>query len=311
MKRSKLEFDRCLLVVNPAGSSFRRSLKLRGSLEKAFTDKPLATIRLTKKELTKPSHLRRELKKLNSNSLLSIIGGDGTVNMVINELLAIDNQASAQATILPLWGGNACDLAHMANGRRRNSVRQILRRGQRIAAKPMEYTLVHKRTSDSGFAMCYISFGAVAYAAVTLDNSKLIRLTSKLPAVRLLAEIGVGFVGLARASRFEASTQEKHERLYDFLLVNGPRMAKLYRTPAKLSSPDFVELVVRHKYPLFVTHATKLTRVWVRSTTVKQRNLTVHEPVWMQTDGEVRQLEAETAVRIKPARQSVYLLVTK
>jgi hypothetical protein len=304
-------FEHCLLVINPSGSSYRRSIRLRASLEKAFAEKHLATLRLTKEELVRPTKLRRELKKLTGDSLLAVIGGDGTVNMVISELLQTKSKQALQATVLPLWGGNASDLAHMANGRRRSSVRQILRHGQRVAVKPMEYNLRVGRSHEQGFAMCYISFGAVAFTAEVLDKSKLIQLTSKLPAVRLLAEIGVGLYGLARAKRFLTSATQKNERLYDLLLINGPRMAKVYRTPAKLSSPDFVELIVRHKYPLFVTHVSRLTRVWVRSTTVRQRRLTVHEPTWMQTDGEVQQLKAETAVRIKPARQSVYLLVTK
>jgi hypothetical protein len=311
MSKVSGRFDRCLLVINPRGSSYKRSEKLRQSLSKSFSDDSLVVLRLTKAEFASPKHLARELEKLDESSLLAIIGGDGTVNMVISKLLLAKSKKALLATVLPLWGGNASDLAHMANGRRRSSVRQILRRGQRIAVKPMEYTLRKGHTRETGFAMCYISFGAVAFAAEVLDKSRLIRLTGKLPAVRLLAEVAVGFYGLAMARRFRASATRRHEKLYDLLLINGPRMAKLYRTPAKLSSPDFIELVVRHKYPLFVSHVSRLTRVWVRSTTVRERQLTVHEPTWMQTDGEVRQLKAETAVRIKPARQSLYLLVTK
>jgi hypothetical protein len=311
MKPKASRFDRCLLVINPFGSSYKRSEKLRLSLSRNFPGDQLTVVRLTKAEFSSHKHLRKELAKLDDTILLAIIGGDGTVRFVISELLQARSKKALKATILPLWGGNASDLAHMANGRRRSSVRQILRRGQRVAVKPMEYTLRAGRKTEEGFAMCYISFGAVASTAEVLDKSKLIRLTSKLPAVRLLAEVAVGFYGLARASRFLASATRQHEKLYDLLLINGPRMAKLYRTPAKLSSPDFIELIVRHKYPLFVTHVSRLTRVWVRSTTIRQRQLTVHEPTWMQTDGEVRKLEAETAVRIKPARQSLYLLVTK
>lgn len=307
-KRSTLEYDRCLLVVNPAGSSYRKGLKLRGSLERAFADRPLTTLRLTQSELAHPSNLRRELKKLTTDSLLTIIGGDGTVNMVMSELLKVEDSGPRHTTVLPLWGGNACDLAHMANGRRRNSVRLILRNGKRTPAHPMKFTLTNSGKTESGLAMCYISFGAVASTADVLDNSRLIRLTAGVPAVRLLAEVGVGLVGLIKAKRFQTKAGEK---LYDLLLINGPRIAKLYRTPAKLSAPDFVELRVKHKYPVLLTHVTKLTRIWVRSATVKKRQLTLTEPTWMQYDGEVRQLKKQTTVLIEPARQSVYLLTTK
>jgi hypothetical protein len=308
MAKNSDRFDRCLLVVNPSGSSYKRSIKLRASLERSFADKPLMTLRLTKKELENPVHLRRELTRLTGNSLLVIIGGDGTVNLVINQLLAHDSRAAKMATVLPLWGGNASDLAHMTNGRRRNSVRQILHRGQRIAVHPMEYKLTRRRKRETGYAMCYVSFGAVAFTATMLNKSRLIQKTANIPAARLLSEIGVGAVGLVKAKKFKTRAGES---LYDLLLINGPRIAKLYRTPAKLSSPDFIELKVKHKYPILLTHVSRLTRLWVRSTTVKERFLTVVEPTWMQFDGEVRQLEAATAVRIKPARQSVYLLATK
>ncbi len=306
--RTQNRFASCLLVVNPSGTSYRRSLKLRTSVERCFADKPLVTLRLTKQEFNKPTNLRRELKKLNAESLLVIIGGDGTVNAVIGELLKLEATVPKQASVLPLWGGNASDLAHMANGRRRNTVRHILRGGQRIAVRPMEYTLSHGRRTESGFAMCYVSFGAVAFTADRLDNSQLIRRTATIPAMRLLSEIGVGFVGLVKAKKFKTGAGEN---LYDLLLINGPRIAKLYRTPAKLSSPDFVELKIRHKYPILITHVTKLTRLWVSSTTVKERRLTVQESTWMQYDGEVRRLDAKTAVRVKPARQSITLLATK
>jgi hypothetical protein len=305
---SSQRFDRCLLVVNPSGSSYRRSIRLRTSLERSFAEKPLTTLRLTKKDFTNPAKLRRELRKLNADSLLAIIGGDGTANAVIGELLKLEEKAPKQVTVLPLWGGNASDLAHMANGRRRSSVRQILRRGQRIAVHPMELKLVHDRQIETGHAMCYISFGAVAFTATVLKKSRLIRLAAGIPALRLMSEIGVGAVGLLKAKRFKTRSGEN---LYDLLLINGPRIAKLYRTPAKLASPDFVELKVRHKYPVLLTHVSKLTRLWVRSTTVKERRLTLVEPTWMQYDGEVRQLPGKTAVRIRPARQSVYLLATK
>jgi hypothetical protein len=308
MASSSERYDSCLLVVNPSGSSYRRSVRLRTSLEKSFSEKPLVTLRLSKKEFANPTKLRRELKKLNADSLLAIIGGDGTVNAVISELLKLEDKTPKKTTVLPLWGGNACDLAHMANGRRRNSVRQILRRGQRIAVHPMEYRLSRQRQAEVGFAMCYVSFGAVAFTADVLAKSRLVHLAADIPAVRLMSEIGIGFVGLVKAKKFKTQSGES---LYDLLLINGPRIAKLYRTPAKLSSPDFIELRVKHKYPILLTHVSKLTRLWVRSITVKERHLTVIEPTWMQYDGEVRRLDAKTAVRIKPARQSVFLLATK
>jgi hypothetical protein len=174
----------------------------------------------------------------------------------------------------------------------------------------MEFTLSHGNQEETGRAMCYVSFGAVAFTAERLDRSKLVSLASRLPAARLLAEAAVGFIGLVSAKRFELTSQ-KHETLYDLLLINGPRIAKLYRTPAKLSSPDFVELRIRHKYPVLLTHVSKLTRVWARSTTVRRRSFVLHQSTWMQYDGEYRQLEPETAVRVAPARQSVYLLATK
>lgn len=303
-------FDRCLLVVNPHGTSYRRSLKLRTSLEKNFVEKVIVTVRLTRNELEKPVELRKELRKMDKNSLLAIIGGDGTMNFVISELLKFTPAAPKNATVLPLWGGNASDLAHMLNGRRRNSVRQILRKGKRISVRPIEYALTHGKKEQTGFAMCYLSFGSVALTARAYDRSRFVRLTAKIPIARLLTEVGVGSLALTKARKFKVAEHDR--KVYDLIYINGPRIAKLYRAPAKLTRTGFLELRVFHKHPAPVIHSLNMLRVWIaRPGHSKRASFRLEEPAWMQADGEVSRVEAETAVRIEPARQSVYLLATK
>jgi diacylglycerol kinase family enzyme len=303
-------FDRCLIVINPSSSSYKRSDKLIASLEAAFQTKEVVKFRVSKTELNSGAKLRRELRKLDKSSLLAVIGGDGTVNAVVSELFRLKESGPKNTTLLPLWGGNACDLAHMANGRRRNSARNILEAGKIVSMHPLEYALHNATKQETGIALCYVSFGAVAHAAKQLEDSKVMGITKPIPGVRLVTEIGIGLKGLSKAKRFNIAAERK-EKVYDLVYVNGPRIAKLYRTPARLTSKGFVELKVRHKYPLFVTHVSKLTRVWLRSTKAQKRELQLQQPTWMQYDGEVQRLDAKTAVRIKSARQSVRLLATK
>jgi hypothetical protein len=303
-------FSRCLLVVNPAGTSYRRSMKLRASVEKSFDDRHLMTVRLTKAELHSPRHLRRELKKLDADSLLVVIGGDGTVNFVITELLKLTSVTPKKAVVLPLWGGNACDLAHMLNGRRRNSAKRIIRRGKILSVRPIEYRLRHGRSRTVGYAMCYLSLGSVALTARALDKSRFVGLTAKIPVARLITEVGVGSVALMKAKRFKI--EENHKKMYDLLFMNGPRIAKLYRSPARLSRTGFLEIRASKKHPAPVIHSLNMLRVWLtRPGHTQKSSFRLLDPVWMQADGEVRRVESYTDVQVTTASQPIRLLATK
>ena len=311
MPKAHAGFRNCLVIVNPQGSNSHRGRQLQRSLARTFANGSVETFRLSKQELERPTKLRRALGKLDKTWLVAIIGGDGTVNFVVSELLASPKVAARRVTILPLWGGNACDLAHMANGRPRSSVRRIVRRGKPVAVRPLEYTISGANMMQNGFAMCYVSFGAVALTAEVLDKSKLVRLTGRIAPLRLLSEMAVGIAGLHKSKRFSITHNNQTRKVYDILLINGPRMAKLYRTPAKLGAAGFVELIVRHKYPVLFTHLTRLTHVWAHGKTVRSHRLELHEPTWMQQDGEVSQLPADTTVSVTPAKQAVQVLVTQ
>lgn len=300
----------CLLITNPKGTSYRWSRHYESQLKETYGDHNFELYRLTSKDFDSPKKLRARLAQLDKQCLLAVLGGDGTANYVLNQLQKCASSSAVQATILPLWGGNACDLASMANGKRRTDIRPLLHQGERTEMHPMQYHLKLGKVEESAYAMCYVSFGAVAFAANALDESKLVTATTRIAPARFISEMIVSLIALQRAQRFTTTQTNKETTMYDLLLVNGPRMAKVYRTPADLTKPGFVEVRVLRKYPVLFTHLAHLTRSWVKGSTVKDRSFRLESDTWMQFDGEVRQLKAGTTVSVVPADQPLYLLAT-
>src|SRR6185437_8881055 len=98
-----------------------------------------------------------------------IAAGDGTVNLIVDLLLhdpALTTE-QRQTPILPLWGGNANDLANMLNGAAtRSKLRRLLQHGHVVSIRPIICTLSTPGGSRQVYAAaCYASFGASAYAS--------------------------------------------------------------------------------------------------------------------------------------------------
>src|SRR5689334_6949576 len=115
----QIEFERCIVVRNPASTNSQRCRRWVSELRQAFPKAQITEVTtLPGGRAANQKLLQAHARQLGPRTLLAIAAGDGTVNMVV-EMLFDGGRFSAKALktpILPLWCGNANDLAHMLCG---------------------------------------------------------------------------------------------------------------------------------------------------------------------------------------------------
>ncbi len=312
------EFTKILLVVNPLSSHARRVRGRARELQKLFPQREIDVIETTKE----PARFRRKLtSQLSSNTeatLLCIGGGDGTVNLVLNILMQEHvTFRLANITLLPLWGGNANDFAYMLNGpSTRTTLKSLFAEAIAIPVHPFEITLTSPdKGPDIRYAACYASFGASAYAAGQLDTNPVSRkLVAKSPAGRFASEILQSAKALLDAPGFDIELKGKRVKIFEHVFVNGSRMAKFDRSPAKLNEKSFYRALRPEQEPFFLFYM-RLLRVVRRKgkddITSKPQSFTTEEKTWAQFDGEVVMIPPQTKVIVKHAKTPFYALSKK
>lgn len=259
--------------------------------------------------------LSRDL--LGPNTLLCIAAGDGTVNMVVGLLLREPGLSTEvrRTPILPLWGGNANDLAHMLNGHAsRSSMKHLLRDGHVVAIRPIACALRLPDGSERQYAAaCYASFGASAFATEELE-----RTTRKSPMRRFGGtRFGQEIIAVSRALiesptftiRQGGRTREIFERTY----LNGSRFAKVIGAPLKLTDEAFHMAMIEHKHFIAVLlHVLGLAegREGARITMVND-SFTLLDDTWAQFDGEAVRIPKGTRVTVKLGSRPFHALATR
>lgn len=296
-----------LFVYNPRASNYKRSVKWLEALAPHMGPSPQRV-----DFVQESAEFDRMVKAVASGTtnrvlLIAIAGGDGTVSAVANRLTnmlsEVDAKAAERIWLLPLWGGNANDMACMLNGLSSTTAAASLAKRSRPVAVPLiRITMTapggHRTTR---YACCYASFGASAYAARQLDSRGFAkrRIIQYLPPVVVVRELAVVLKTLASAPAWRARLGEGDETsLYEHTLVNGPRLAKVNRVPVGLTDPLFFHAVVTRKHPSVLFELIRIVtgRSSTMSATRSQHRFTVHDDIAAQVDGEVLNLEAGTEV---------------
>lgn len=305
---NKLTFKHCVVLVNPKSTSARRSRRFIQQLEKHFR-RALHTVETDDADYENHELLVGKLaSQLKAGSLLCIAGGDGTISSAVNLLMTNPklNTLNPRVTVLPLWGGNANDLAYMINGPAGLAdIDKILEKGQRVAIHPLEVRMqsvqeyVHLATN-------YVSFGASAYAAHKVNQMK------GPKSLRLLREAGNVIQAALKAKTFSAEIKGRETSLYDLILINGSRIAKVYRAPNSLTDKSFLELTVNRKHPMILSYFLRiLGKLTVNRKSIDYYELTLIDGTFCQIDGEVRAVAGGTKVTVKPADKPFYVLSTR
>ena len=316
MMRKKYGYKRCVVVVNPVSSNYDRGQQLIRQLAALFPVQQFETIELRLADYERPSWLITRLNAaLDKNTLLAIAGGDGTNNLVIDTLMrssAIANVAR-NVTILPLWAGNANDLAHMANGNPPRSIETIIKRGNVVRVHPLIVTTQHTGKTTTRLAVCYVSLGASAYASARISKpSHRGRRIYRLPGARNLTDMASVTRAFIGAATFESDIDGAQRRIYDLAMINGPRIAKVSRIPVKLTSKNFYEVMVVRKHPAVLSYLMHIIRgTDLQRRTRTERELTINETTWAQIDGEPVQIPGNTTISIQPYDRAFHLISTK
>jgi diacylglycerol kinase family enzyme len=316
MSTTRHDFSRCVIVVNPVSSNYDRGQRLIRQLTTIFPGNQLEIIEMRHTDYERPSWLITRLNAaIDKSTLLAIAGGDGTNNLIVDTILRSSavSEAAQNVVILPLWAGNANDLAHMANGNPPNSIESIIQNGLAIPIYPLSVTTKHASKTNIRLAVCYVSLGASAYASARISNpSHRSRRVYRLPGGRMLTEMASVTRAFIGAPTFDSTINDRRRRIYDIAMINGSRIAKVNRIPIKLTDRKFYEILVDRKHPFIVSYFIQIVRgISVERRTRTERILTLNEATWAQVDGEALQIPRQTEITVKHYNQPFYLLSTK
>jgi diacylglycerol kinase family enzyme len=312
-------FETCLIIYNPASTQATRSMSYIEALRTVFTEDAVIFVPTSPEgKQANRALVTAQAEKLNSKTLIVVAGGDGTVNLVIDVLLHDKHLTPdmRQATVLPLWGGNANDLAHMLNGSPHTSrLKQILSSSERIYIHPLACEITDAQGPRTYTAICYASFGASAFAASRLEALRGMRpFFHTIGIAKFIHELGMVLRALQNAPLFTVEDAKTTRTIYDRVFLNGSRFAKISGTPLKLTDQKFFHIVVeRKKLSSMAYHIVEFTRrhpEWYAVANTKV-SFTLREPTWAQLDGEVMYLEAGTKVQIRSDEQAFYALSTQ
>lgn len=291
-------FKKCLIIQNSASTNSVRASKYAHELRQVMPNTTFETYKITPGNQN-TDKLSKKIAGCESDTLIGVAAGDGTVGHVIETLLSHNNQAP----IFPLWGGNANDLATMLNGEAPASIANVLKKASVVDVHPLQCTFTQTDgTTEIRTAMCYVSFGASAYAAKHLNATEhRHNILHRIPGYTPFSETLAAFNGIIQAPRFRVEENGKRYRAYEKLFTNGPRFAKRTIFPLRLTDKKFYMRTVLHKRPFHVfTHLGDMLRNSPLRAAIQQQSVTFTclSPTLAQLDGEHVNIPAGTQVTL-------------
>ena len=255
--------------------------------------------------------------KLGPTTLLCCASGDGTIGQIVQALVITPGLSdnARKTPILPIWGGNANDLACMLNGSAKTGLKSIISTGKVIAVHPLECTMQSPRSDHKThrIAACYAGFGATAFAARKLNKpshrqSKL----HSIPGGRFIQEVITVAGALLEAPQFKLKDGDDIRVIYERTFSKGSRMAKIKRLPVQLTDEMFYLNTLENKrlvsaIPRLIESTNKkVSEKFLRSSA----SFTVQEDSWAQFDGEPTLISTGTKVHVALSRRPFYALST-
>lgn len=310
-------FEKFVVIYNPASTNAKRSRDRINDLKKLFPSREIDIIE------TSPDgdEANRKLfagisSKLDDKTLLCIASGDGTVNAVLDSLLNGKGKKTnlPKVTILPFWGGNANDLAHMTNGPSfRISTKKIFEKGTVQPVYPIKFKLVSGNKTFSKIAACYASFGASAFANLNLETpQRRTRRIYKVPGSRLVSEVSIVLYSFVKATTYTEEINGQKDDVYEHAFINGSRLAKVGVLPIKLNTRSFYEIVFNRKHPVIILNILKALRNRNFGRAVQgEVAFTIKSETPAQFDGEMMNIKPNTKVTASLSPAPFYVLTTK
>jgi diacylglycerol kinase family enzyme len=312
-------FQKVLILINPASTGARHIRYRVEELQSLFPEKTVIVVKMTsKKQETTSDILVAHAADLGPNTLLGIGAGDGTTSVIV-ETLVRDKRLPEKArstVVIPLWGGNANDLANMLNGSAEEAdLSIILNYGKIVPIYPLylDFELAD-HTHVSKIAVCNASFGATAYVAVKLNGSRF--RTSRLhkyPGGRMLKETMTAVNSLLRAPTFNIEDNGVEKIVYERMFSNGSRFAKFYQMPVELNEKQVYVNTIEGKRIMTIL-LLLLSGSFSRFSTDHQLSndmkFIIKTSTQSQFDGETWEIPAHTEVEAHISDQPFYALTT-
>lgn len=309
-------FDHIVVIRNPVSTDAHKTRQRIDVLQRLLPSSDLHTIETVAGGVAANSALLRQHEKLlGPRTLLCIAAGDGTIHLILNSLLHDErlSQSAKSTPILPLWCGNANDLAYMLNGAwSPRRLRNILNRGSIVQIKPLECTMRNVHGHEQRFvASSYASFGASAFASQELERviprgSP----TRRFVVSRFGQEVFAALRALVQAPTFTITAHGHTSIIFERTYLNGSRFAKVIGIPLRLTDEKFHRQTIEHKHivTLFLNIIGLMTDRHIAKRAITHDTFTIHDTVWAQYDGETVRLASGTEVTIAVSDQPFYAL---
>lgn len=301
------QFENFIIILNPKSSNIKRTRKRIDELKNILPSKPLVIKTGRSSEIIKKS-LEKSLKKNSGKTLLFIGGGDGTVHQVINSIMTGRNKH--KVVVLPIWGGNANDLAFMLNGLSyQEKLSKVLASGKIVDIYPLKITLNNKKNKQQiYYSICYASFGATAFAANQLDQqssnkNNILQFTTLGVAIQEIKGVTDAF---RKSPVFRAKINGEKVTIFEEAFMNGPRMAKLNSFPVKLNKKVYYRAHQPNKHPLLSRRVVQaVTGQKFGEITSRPTSFTVRESILAQFDGEVSKIPKNSKITISLSAEPI------
>jgi diacylglycerol kinase family enzyme len=311
-------FNTILVFLNPKSTHATAAKRRIKEIERLMPGTPMAVIETAAGGLEENVKLvKTHAKKLGPNTLLCIAAGDGTTNQIIEALLTAKGVPSKarRAVVLPLWGGNANDLAHMLNGPAyKAKLHDILKKGTIVPIHPLQCDLTGKKQpTRTRLAACYASLGVSGFVAKRLVQPSYRKSPlHKIPGGTTIMDILTVFSSVMGAPSFSIKEHGDVRSIYELSFHNGSRMAKLERLPAKLTDEMFYLNQFENKKLLSVLpRFLEITRKGVSQNLLRNyASFTTQAESWAQFDGEPELIPAHTKVQVQLSPRPFYALTT-
>jgi diacylglycerol kinase family enzyme len=310
--------ERFLILINPASTGITQAKERIEELKQIAPANTVEVFELTGTDrLATSDMLVKKAAKLGPKTMLGIAAGDGTTSVIVDTLIR-DKRLPAKARlspVIPLWGGNANDLANMLNGPPRKHIASTLKNAKVIPVYPLHFDITSQDgDSQTRIAVCNASFGATAYVAQQLNEGRFRRSKlHKIPGGRLIKEASTAVTSLIKAPTFEAEDHGLRKIIYERTFSNGSRIAKLYQVPVELNDKHFYLHTIEQKR--FMITALMLGASFRNRPNDDRLHRSLEfkilEDTQAQFDGETMRIAAGTEIAARMSHRPFYAVTTE
>lgn len=302
----KLAGRRLIIAHNPASS---RAQKVRERVLERLTRAGVAYEIFEIRQASLSENVRALAARIRPNDLILSAAGDGSAHAIAHSVLAA-GQPGVQLGFLAF--GNFNDLAHTFNSHAtlRDPVK-FLERSRAESLTPLEVCINGAYLRS---ALLYTTIGWTARAAARFDSPDIRRRlqTGEIGIVRNMAQLGTYYL---RSRRQFLPDFGAKAPVSDILCINGPVMARLFRTNKRLyKTPNFLvrQLDVSKLLPnvpfLLKSVSGKLPG---DETTNLTLNFMTSSTIPLQFDGEVMELDNVEKLDVRKSTKHLAILTTK